>query len=334
MLVSVVILSGCGKKHVAVVNTSPIPRDEFVKQLEEDYGHEVLSRIIDRALVDQAFAQAGLQFPQEKLEGIIQEWRDQAGSEAEFERALAMQGRTEADLRQAIEMGMKMELLGQKDLTYTEADLKKHYEENQALYDEEERVAFSEIVVQQEKEANDIHKMVTKPDAKFNDRAKQYSIAPTRVQGGQRGLATREQIVPLEARDIAFALSKGQISKPFQAAGQWYIIKLDDHRKAKKLTFEEVRERVEQDYKREHMVQPPDLMQQLRSSSQVTIADETYADMQTLYMGDRLLDQAPGGPPGEGPQPPGTPEPPIEGPPAGSEEPPAEPPGSGGAGGS
>lgn len=328
--VSVVILSGCGKKHVAVVNTSPISRDEFVKQLEEDYGHEVLTRIIDRALVDQAFEQAGLQFPQEKLEAVIQDWRDQAGSEAEFERALAMQGRTEADLRQAIEMGMKMELLGQRDLTYTEADLKKHYEENRALYDEEERVAFSEIVVQQEKEANDIHSMATKPGAKFNDLAKQYSIAPTRVQGGQRGLAAKEQIVPLEARDIAFALSKGQISKPFQAAaGQWYIIKLDDHRQAKKLTFEEVRERIEEDYKREHMVQPPDLMQQLRSGSQVTIADQTYADLQTLYMGDRLLDQAPGGPPGEGPQPPGTPEPPIEGPPAGAEGPPADQPNAG-----
>jgi foldase protein PrsA len=199
LCVAAAILSGCESKDIARVNASRITRDELAKQLEEDYGHEVLSRIIDRLLVDQAFEQAGLQFPQEKLEGIIQEWRDQAGSEEEFQRVLAMQGRTEEDLRQAVEMGIKMEMLGQKDLKYSETDLKSFYEENELLYDEPERVAFSEIVVQTRKEAEDIYKMATKPGAKFPDLAKQYSIAVSRTKGGQRPPGGREDTLPLEA---------------------------------------------------------------------------------------------------------------------------------------
>jgi foldase protein PrsA len=328
------ILSGCGKKDVAVVNGTRISHEEFVSQLGRDYGHEVLSRMIDRMLVDQAFEKAALKFPQEKLESVIQEWRDQAGSEEEFQRGLAMQGRTEQDLRDAIEMGIKVEMLGQKDLNYTDADLKKYYQENQLRYDEPEKVAFSEIVVQSQKEADDIYEMAKKADAKFPDLAKQYSIAPTRARGGQRPLLSKEEIIPLEARDRAFALSKGEVSKPFKGAEQWMIIKLDDHRPAKKLTFEEARDRVEEDYKREQMVQPADLIQQLRNSAQVRIADPQFIDLQPMYMGTRLLDQVPGGPPGEGTPPAGTPAPPTEGPPPTPSQPPAEPPQTGGKGGS
>ncbi len=335
MCVLAVILSGCGKKDVAVVNAARISYEEFAKQLEADHGHEVLLRMIDRMLVDQAFEKAGLQFPQEKLEGLVQEWRDQAGSQEEFERQLAMTGRTEQDLRDAIEMGIKIEMLGQRNLTYTEADLKKYYEENELRYDEPERVAFSEIVVQRQKEADDIYQMATKPGAKFPDLAKQYSIGVTRAKGGERGLMAREDIAPLEVRDVAFALSKGEISKPFKAAEQWYIIRLDDHREAKQLTFAEAREKVEGDYKMEHMVQPADLFQQLRNEGNVRIIDPQFMDMQSMYMGSRLLDQVPGGPPGEGPQPPpGTPQPPAEGPPPTPSQPPAEQPETGGEGGS
>jgi foldase protein PrsA len=304
--VAALSLSGCGKRDVAVVNSERVTRAAFVKQLEADYGHEVLSRMTDRLLVDQAFVKAGMEFPQEKLESIVQEWRDQAGSEEEFQRQLTMQGRTEQDLREAIEMGIKIEMLCQKDLSYTEADLKKYYEGSPLRYDE------------------------TKPDAKFPDLAKEYSISPSRAGGGQLPPMTREDIIPVEARDIAFALSEGEVSKPFKAAEQWIIIKLNEHRKAKKLTFAEAREKVEEDYKREKMVQPADLIQDLRNNADVRILDPQFADLQPLYMGSRLLDQAPGVPGVEGTEPPaGAPEPPSEGPPPIPSPPPAEQPETG-----
>jgi foldase protein PrsA len=328
--VAALSLSGCGKRDVAVVNSERVTRAAFVKQLEADYGHEVLSRMTDRLLVDQAFVKAGMEFPQEKLESIVQEWRDQAGSEEEFQRQLTMQGRTEQDLREAIEMGIKIEMLCQKDLSYTEADLKKYYEGSPLRYDEPERVVFSEIVVDQKKEAEDIYEMATKPDAKFPDLAKEYSISPSRAGGGQLPPMTREDIIPVEARDIAFALSEGEVSKPFKAAEQWIIIKLNEHRKAKKLTFAEAREKVEEDYKREKMVQPADLIQDLRNNADVRILDPQFADLQPLYMGSRLLDQAPGVPGVEGTEPPaGAPEPPSEGPPPIPSPPPAEQPETG-----
>jgi foldase protein PrsA len=271
------------RRDVAIVNSEGVTRAAFVKQLEADYGHGVLSRMTDYLLVDQAFAKAGLEFPQEKLGSIMQEWRDQAGSEEEFQRQLTMQGRTEQDLREAAEMGIKIEMLGQKDLSYTEADLRQYYKENRPHYDEPERVAFSEIVVESEKKAEDIYEMATRPDAKFLDLAKQYSIAPSGAGGGRRPPMTREDIIPVEARDIAFALSEGEVSKPFKAAEAWMIIKLNERLKARKLTFAEAREKVEEDYKREHMVQAADLVHNLRNNADVRIVGPDYADLQPLY---------------------------------------------------
>ncbi len=276
-------LSPQGRGDVAIVNSEHVTRAAFVKQLEADHGGDALLRMIDCILIDRAFAEARLELPQEKLESIVQEWRDRAGSEEEFQRQLAMQGMTERDLREAIEIGIKIEVFGQKDLSYTEEDLKQYYKQNRLRYDEPERVAFSQIVVERKQEAEDVYEMATKPDAEFPDLAKQHSIVPSRASGGQLPPLSREEIIPVEARDIAFALSEGEVSKPFKAAEAWMIIKLNERLKARKLSFAEAREKVEEDYKREHMVQAADLVHNLRNNADVRILGPNYADIQALY---------------------------------------------------
>lgn len=299
------LLVGCGRKDVAVVNGQGISRDELTQELETGlYSQRVLKGMIDRRLVERAFQQAGLKLPPDRVESELKQFREaqQLANDQAYGTWLASQGLTDAYLRRDIETGVKVQMLGEKDLKCTDADLQRYYQENRKRYDEPERVAFAEIVVAKEQEAKDVYAMTTKPGAKFPDLAKQYSIMPSRTEGGQRPLMAREDIIPIEARTQAFALPVGQVSQPFRSGAQWWLIKVTDRRPAKQLSFPEAKQKVERDYKLEHMVQPADIVQRLTSQARVEIKDLRYTQLQRLYMESSVLRNAPGagGPGGAG----------------------------------
>ncbi len=315
------LLVGCERKDVAVVNGQGISRDSLMRQLETGlYSQRVLKGMIDRILIDRAFQQAGLKLPPERVESELKQFREaqQMANAQAYQAFLVSQGVTDADLRQDIETGVKLQMLGEKDLKYTDSDLQKYYEQNKIRYDEPEQAAFAEIVVAKEQEAKDVYAMAIKPGAKFPDLAKQYSIMPSRTEGGQRPLMPREMIIPIEARSRAFAMPVGQVSPPFRSGAQWWVIKVTDRRPAKQLAFQEAKEKVEKDYKLEHMVQPADVIQRLTSQARVEIKDPRYAALQKLYMESAVLRNAPGAG-GPTPAPAGQPAPqaPAAQPPAG-----------------
>jgi hypothetical protein len=192
------------------------------------------------------------------VESDLKRFREgqQLGNDQAYAAWLVSQGVTDADLRRDITTYAKLQMLGEKDLKYTDADLQRYYQQNKKRYDEPERVAFAEIVVRTQQEANEVYAMASKPGAKFPDLAKEYSIMPSRTEGGQRPLMGKEDIIPVEARTRAFAMAVGQVSQPFRSGPQWWIIKVTDRRAAKQLGFAEAKQHVESDYKLEHMVQP------------------------------------------------------------------------------
>lgn len=288
---------GCRKDEVARVNGVVITRAELLDRLEKDYGAGVVQRLIGQMVIRQAFDKSGLHFPQQKVEEIIQRERERAGSEEAFQQLLAMQGKTEEDLRTEIELNMKLTLLAQKDLQVTEQALREYYKENEPRYKEPQRISFSEIVLPTKTQADDVRALATKPKASFADLAKQYSIAPSQTLGGRRPTLAVDEIVPAELRDVLLSMKPGQISRPVQAGNLWFILQLHEILPAKKLTFEEARERVEEDYKGEKQkIRESDLFEQLINQSTIRIVDPKYAQLQRMYASADLLRSAPGAP--------------------------------------
>ena len=297
------LLIGCGRKDVAVVNGTGVSEERFVKELESGpYAQRVLKGMLDRILIDDAFARSGLKLTPEKLATEIKQWRESQGfaNDQAFQAFLVQQGISEADVRREFETGLKLQMLGEKGVKYTDQDLQGFYQKNRGRYDEQERVSFAEIIVGTQKEAEEVYNIAKKPDAKFPDLAKRYSVAPSRAEGGQRPLQSSAEILPLEARDRAFAMAVGDVSPSFEVAmrdggKQWWVIKVTDHRPKKQLNFQEARDKVEKDYKMERMVQPADLIQRFSSQARVEIKDPRFAALQRLYMESSLLRNAPGG---------------------------------------
>ena len=196
---------------------------------------------------------------------------------------------------------MKLTLMAQKDVQVTDQALQDNYKENEPRYREPQKVSFSEIGVPTQKQAEDVRAMALKPKASFADLAKQYSVAPTQQAGGRLPTLPVDQVVPAEFRDMLLKMKPGEIGQPVKVGSLWWITQLHEVVPAKKLTFEQARERVEADYKGENQkVREGDLFTQLANQSTVRILDPKYAELQRLYAGADLLKSAPGGPPTPG----------------------------------
>jgi parvulin-like peptidyl-prolyl isomerase len=291
------LLSGCQKNEVARVNGVPITRTQLTDELEKYFGSEVVQGLIQQMVVEQAFDRSGLQFPQQKLEEMIEKQREQEGGEEGFRQWLQDRGQTEESLRKAYEFAMKRTMLAQKDVQVTEQALKDYYKENEPRYREPERVSFSDIVLPTKEQAADVRAMALKPNASFADLAKQYSIGASQQLGGRNPTMVVGDIVPAELRDKILALKPGQISEPLNAGHIWALIQLHQVLPAKQLSFAEARDRVEADYKTEKQpITDNELLQKLLNEASIRIVDPKYAQLQRLYAGAELLRSAPGAP--------------------------------------
>lgn len=291
-----VLLLGCKKDEVARVNGVVISRTELTAELEKRWGGPMLEGLVNQMIIRQAFDSSGLQFPQDKLEKIIQDEKTMAGSEEAFQMRLAYAGQDEEVHRTQIELDMKLTMLAQKDVVVTDEALKEYYKENEPRYREPQRVSFSEIALPTKQQAEDVRAMALKPNASFGDLAKQYSIATTQQLGGRRPTTPVEDIVPAEVRDPLLQLKPNGISAPISAANAWVILQLHELLPAKQLSFEEAREQVEAQYKAEKQPVPTnEFAQQLLNQASVQIVDPKYGELQRQYMSADLLQAAPGG---------------------------------------
>lgn len=105
----------------------------------------------------------------------------------------------------------------------------------------QEEVRARHILVADEAKALDLIKQIN-AGAKFEDLAKANSMDPgSKENGGDLGYFTKDSMVP-EFANVAYALSKGQISQtPVKTQFGYHIIKVEDRRPRTPPTFAEAR---------------------------------------------------------------------------------------------
>lgn len=155
----------------------------------------------------------------------------------------------DASVASALEF-QRRDLLGKAAL---ENWLRAHPITDEAVHAEYERAkteAGSEeyrarhILVNSEKEANELLMQLKKRKARFEALAKKHSKDSTADNGGDLGWSLPANLVPEFAQAMA-ALKKGQTSTtPVQTQFGWHIIRLDGTRKLAFPSFDEIRERI------------------------------------------------------------------------------------------
>ena len=111
-------------------------------------------------------------------------------------------------------------------ITITEDELKDFYEKNKNLYNRQEMVKASHILVDTEEKANEILEDIT-DGLSFEDAATKYSSCPSKQSGGELGQFGRGQMVK-EFEDASFKAKAGDVVGPVKTQFGYHIIKVTE----------------------------------------------------------------------------------------------------------
>lgn len=104
------------------------------------------------------------------------------------------------------------------------------------------RLRASHILVRTREEAEQMLARVTQGES-FEELAKQYSLDPTGVKGGDIGYFQKGQLIP-EIEQATFALAQGEMSPVVQSSFGFHVIKLTGEAKSQVKAYDQVAENI------------------------------------------------------------------------------------------
>jgi peptidyl-prolyl cis-trans isomerase C len=124
-----------------------------------------------------------------------------------------------------------------------DAVLKGIYDDKVKMIPPQDEIEARHILVDSEAKAKDVLEKINKGED-FAKLAEENSNDPgSKADGGRLGYFTKGQMVK-EFEEAAFALRKGEVSKPVQSKFGWHIIKVEDRRTKPLPAFEEVKDQI------------------------------------------------------------------------------------------
>lgn len=279
---------------IATVNGEVIKREDFERKLAreaqamegngprtpeqvEPYKQALVETLVERALLLQAAAAAQVTVTPEEVDRRVLALSSEypAGT---FDEALAKSGTTRAALVRSTREQLTIEkLLAQEVLArvaVTEEQVRAHYEEHAADFNEPEQLHALQIVVKGLDEAKRIQQQLWQ-GKKFQDLARRYSLTPDARVGGDLGWFTRGQMPPV-FDEVVFKLSVGGTSEVVSTEYGFHLFRLLEKKAARKRELAEVRGLIEErllstlraDAQKEYVAG-------LRKKAQVVINDQT-----------------------------------------------------------
>jgi len=192
-----------------------------------------------------------------EIEKQVQDFTRQYSSPEEFQKVLAQQGLTEADLRKNIETSMAMQKvldLAVKDVPGApEADLKRYYDDNTDKFMMPERVHVARILLivdlkstpeqkaDLKKKLEGIRAGIESKTMTFADAAMKYSQDRNSAsKGGDLGFLSRGQRSKA-FENAAFATAPGALSPVVETGSGYDLIQTIEMKPSGKAPFEEVK---------------------------------------------------------------------------------------------
>lgn len=166
-----------------------------------------------------------------------------------------------------------------KDITITDADITKYYNDNKDKFNVGPRVKLRHILVSSEPEAKAILAQLKK-GADFSALAKEKSKCPSAPKGGDLGWATRGMMVP-EFENAAFALKKGEMSGVVKTSFGYHIIMCDDVQGGKLMELSEAKPAIERQMKGEKSEAAiKSLLEEVKKTSPITLNEDYFKKLQ------------------------------------------------------
>ena len=242
--------AGTGMKVLATVNGDPITLGEFherfaraglkpEKEAELQVKEEFLSRLIERKMMLREAQRRRIKVSLPEINQRIETMRTEQGKDVK--EALGGLGIDYEKWKSDLWEDMMIEKLIARDavraVRVPSSEVRRYYQENPQEFQRPEQVRVRQIVVATEEEAQQALEQLQNEKADFAALAKQKSTAPEAEAGGDLGFFAMGDM-PGEF-NVVFGLSKGGISGVVKSPYGYHIFKLEEKRKAGKLSFEQ-----------------------------------------------------------------------------------------------
>ncbi|MDQ1298650.1 MAG: peptidyl-prolyl cis-trans isomerase [Campylobacterota bacterium] len=268
-----VLLSGsvASAAVLATVNGSAITSDEVNKVLAEgtqgrfdslpaDKQNELRQRIIEGMIAQE------LVFEDAKKTGILET--------KEYKQEFQV-------LMERMKMQLAAKVWEQKQFESINVDakeVKSYYDTKPDEFVDKEKVRARHILMKTQEDAEAVIKSMKglsgeKLKVEFTAQAKSKSTGPSAAKGGDLGYFSRGQMVP-SFNDAVFAMKVGAMSaEPVQSQFGYHVIYLEDKKLAQKMSFDEVKNFIEQRLKMDKFkVSMEKKMNSLKAKAKITYA--------------------------------------------------------------
>ncbi|OIK08753.1 peptidyl-prolyl cis-trans isomerase [Bacillus sp. MUM 13] len=239
-----------GDEAVAKVGDTQISRAVWMKALEDRYGKEVLSDLVDDKVIRQAAEKYKVKVTDNDVEREYKVTKTMYG-------ASAQNNKSAKQWKQQIKSNLLLEELLTRDVKISEEEKKKFYEENQELYKIPTAYHLSQIIVSSKHQANVIRKEL-KGGSTFAVLAMEKSLDEfTANQGGDMGfLSADNEQAPKEYLKAAAALKNNSWSRPIKLKDGWAVIYLHEKISGEQFSFSESKKQIRRQIALEQLNMP------------------------------------------------------------------------------
>jgi parvulin-like peptidyl-prolyl isomerase len=257
-VVLMLLLAACGgggtaslqSNDVAVVGDQQVSKEQLANLLErakKSYSAEkrpfpkpgtsayntlqgqAVTFLLQRAEFEQKAADMGIHISDKQVNDRIEQLKKQfyGGNEKTYERALKKQGLTPDQARLEVKAQLISEALYNKitsKVQVSDSAIQSYYNTNKSVYQQKASRTVRHILVPSRALADRIYaQLVADHERNFAALAKRYSKDPGSASKGGELTVARGQTVPAFDK-TAFALKKGQLSRPVHTQYGWHII--------------------------------------------------------------------------------------------------------------
>ena len=233
-----------------------MPQDQVRAQMPALVQKAIEQAIGAKLLIDEA-NKLDIPVSDAEVDEQVDKIVKQVGGREAFQNALKQQKTSEADFREQMRRGRRVDKLVEKAVAEvgepTEDDIRKHFETHKGEYAKGERVLAQHILI-----SPDGDTQVSKDEARakivtirerviggkdFADEAAAHSMCPSGKEGGSLGWFSRGMMVP-EFDQAVFSMNVGEVSDIIETQFGYHIIYKTDHEAAGEADFDQVREQV------------------------------------------------------------------------------------------
>lgn len=250
---------------VARVGKAEIPRSRLIaelarmgtarvegKEAREAVGREVLDRLIREELLCQAAEQAGLTVDPRDVEREVRKGIE-GYPPGVFQRILYAEQLTIDQYREKLRRRLLVDaFLKQrtKELPpVSEADARGVYEQTVAGRTLPPQVRVRQVLVKTEEEARHLLSEIQAKRLTLEEAARRFSVAPEKERGGDLGWFAKGDMPPVF--EVCFSMNPNDVSDVVASEYGFHLFEVVDRREAHEEPFEEAKDRLAADIRRE-----------------------------------------------------------------------------------